>query len=80
MALQEFPASQLQPAAGSGGSAGHVVIMAIACLADNIPAKTSTAAIAGYRLSPTGPPVRSSVIPNDMDRNRLARAACEAST
>jgi hypothetical protein len=71
---------QLQPAAGNSGSAGHVVIMAIACLADNIPAKTGAAAIAGYRLGPTGPPVSSSVIPKGMDRNRLARAACEAST
>lgn len=72
--------AQLEHAEGSTGSAGHVVVMAIACLADNIPAKAGTAAIAGYRLGPTGPPVSSSVIPHGMDKNRLARAACEAST
>jgi hypothetical protein len=72
--------SQLHPAANQPGTSGHVVILAVACLADNIPAKTSTAAIAGYKLSQAGPPLSSSVIPSGMDKNRLARAACEAST
>jgi hypothetical protein len=71
---------QLQPPTGRKGSGGHVVVMAVACLADNIPAPTDTAATAGYQVPSTGPPTPSSVIPNGMNMNQLARAACEAST
>jgi len=73
--------SQFEPTAGNGGSrSGHVVILAVACLADNIPAFTSTAFIVGYVSSKTGPPTATTDIPNGLDKDRLARAACEAST
>jgi hypothetical protein len=58
---------------------GHVVILAIACLADNIPARTDKAAIADYNLS-TGLPVMSGSGLHGFDSNRLARAACQASS
>jgi hypothetical protein len=57
-----------------------VVILAVPCLADNIPAKASTAAVAGYRISDAGPPVSSAAYPHGYDAAQLARAACEANT
>lgn len=68
------------PAASDGRSTGNVVIMAIPCLAPNIPARTGTAAISGYRLSARKPPLATSNVPQGLDLNRLARAACEAAT
>ncbi len=73
--------TQARHAAGdSAFQPGHVVIMAIPCLADNIPAKTSTAAIAGYDVPETGVPAMNTNIPSGLEKNRLARAACEVST
>lgn len=70
---------QLEPSARNATPLfGHVVIMAIACLAVNIPARTSTAALAVYQLSKTRPPLLSTKFPKGLDMNRLARAACEA--
>lgn len=72
---------QFQPPPGKAGVAlGHVVILAIPCLADNIPAPLSTAAVAGYRLSKNGPPVATVRPLGGFDKNRLALAACEANT
>jgi hypothetical protein len=71
--------AQLKPSARNATPLfGHVVIMAIACLAVNIPARTSTAALAVYQLSKTRPPLLSTKFPEGLDMNRLARAACEA--
>ena len=73
--------AELRPHGSSGGhSLGHVVIMAIPCLAPNIPALTNTAAISGYQLSSTNFPIKTSDIPQGADYNQLARAACEAAT
>ena len=72
--------SQLKPSGGGRASLGHVVIMAIPCLAVNIPANTDTAAIVTYQLSKARPPVISSDMPKGLDISRLARAACEASS
>lgn len=73
--------AELKPHGSSGDrSLGHVVIMAIPCLAPNIPARTNTAAISGYQLSSTHFPIKTSDIPQGADYNQLARAACEAAT
>jgi hypothetical protein len=71
--------AQLKPSARNATPLlGHVVIMAIACLAVNIPARTGTAAMAVYQLSKMHPPLFSTKFPEGLDMNRLARAACEA--
>jgi hypothetical protein len=73
--------SELQPSVNSdSGSPGNVVIMAIPCIAPNIPAQTNTAAVSGYRLSGTNPPLATSDIPQGLDINHLALAACEAAS
>src|ERR1700678_958047 len=73
--------SQFQPPTRNRTSRfGNVVVLAIACLADNIPAISSTAAVVGYHLSATGAPVITKDYPGGFDADRLARAACEAST
>jgi hypothetical protein len=73
--------AQLRPRGSSGNhSFGHVVIMAIPCLAPSIPASTSTAAISGYKLSSKKSPIKASNIPQGADYDQLARAACEAAT
>lgn len=65
-------------AANTSSSLGNVVIMAVACLAVNIPARTSTAALAVYQLSKTRPPLIRTNFPKGLNESRLARAACEA--
>jgi len=73
--------AQVHPRARSSASqVGHVVIMAIACLAANIPARSQTAAISGYDLATAGAPVVTPEIPTGLKKDRLARAACEVST
>lgn len=58
---------------------GEVVVMAIACLAVNVPADPNTAAMATYRVSrASGPTSTNGQIPAGLDRHRLANAACQA--
>lgn len=55
-----------------------VVVMAIPCLADNVPAKTNTAAIAAYDIGSASEPSQVNQVPTGFDRQRLANAACQA--
>lgn len=71
---------KLQGSGAHGSRAGEVTVLAVPCLADNIPAQSSAAAIAGYRLSRGAPPVPVSRYPAGFNKDRLARAACEAAT
>jgi hypothetical protein len=57
-----------------------VVVMAVPCLADNIPARSSTAATASYQLAAGEPPTLMSEDLSGFDVDQLARAACQAST
>jgi hypothetical protein len=59
---------------------GVVVIMAVPCLTDNIPADTRTAAFANYDVTSASTPQKVDVSPPGVDRARLARAACQANT
>lgn len=74
-----LPQFQPPPQSSTFGS-GNVVVLAVACLADNIPARANTAAIAGYRLSKTKSPALTAHHLSGFDKNRLARAACQATT
>jgi len=61
------------------GSSGRVVILAVGCLAPNVPADFSTAATAVYRVDADhGPVPTSGRLPAGLDRERLARTACRA--
>ncbi len=72
---------QSQSHANSGNrSLGNVVVLAIPCIAPSVPAQTSTATVSGYRLSSTKLPIKTPDIPQGLDVNHLARAACEADT
>jgi hypothetical protein len=60
---------------------GVVVIMAIPCLADNIPADTKNAVFANYDVTTADTPQKvTSDTPVVADQARLARAACQANT
>ncbi|MFJ7213514.1 hypothetical protein [Amycolatopsis sp. NPDC098790] len=61
---------------------GTVAVMAVPCLADNIPADTSTAAVDGYEFTTTSADGRPAKVapPAGVDRDRLARTACSANT
>jgi hypothetical protein len=61
-------------------ASGQVIIMAVPCLADNVPARTSTAALSAYTISPHARPARSASIPGGFNPTQMARAACEAHT
>jgi hypothetical protein len=63
-----------------GSASGQVVIMAVPCLADNVPARVETSALSSYIVSTNKPPVRSPKIFRGFDATQLARAACEAHT
>jgi hypothetical protein len=77
---EDMLVSQLKPSTGNVSQSGHVVIMAIPCLAINIPALISTADVAVYQLFKTAPPIMSTALPKGLDMNRLALAACETSS
>ena len=68
------------PRNSSTPSLGHVTVMAIPCLAPNIPAQTSTAAFAGYQVSDGKPSIKGSAITQGANADQLARAACEAAS
>jgi hypothetical protein len=71
----------LESKRSKGPDAGAVVvILAVPCLADNIPAKTSTAAVTGYRLSEASAPARTTTYPHGFKEDRLVLAACETNT
>jgi hypothetical protein len=57
-----------------------VVVLAIPCLADNIPARTPMAALAAYDINSTAQPQPVSRIPPGLETDRLARTACQASS
>ncbi|WP_143760742.1 hypothetical protein [Actinosynnema mirum] len=61
-------------------SRGEVTVMAIPCLADNIPASTDLAAYKGYVVTRDSVPVPAPAHPDDFDKEQLARIACSANT
>jgi hypothetical protein len=71
--------ANLDPGQPTAQRPAIVVVMAIPCLADNIPAATSTAALAAYAISSTAEPVRVDRIPSGLHTSRIARAACQLS-
>lgn len=62
------------------GVRARVVVMAVPCLADNLPADIKIADTATYQLTQGKAPRRISSAVAGMDRAQLARAACQAST
>jgi hypothetical protein len=70
----------LDPGAPTAQRPAIVVVMAIPCLSDNIPAATHTAALAAYAIGSAAEPVKANSIPAGLDPQRLARAACQANT
>ncbi|MGX7825954.1 hypothetical protein ACTG9Q_12750 [Actinokineospora sp. 24-640] len=54
-----------------------VVVMAIPCITDNIPADIGLAAVAEYDIGSRPQPRRTPAIPAGYDAERLARAACQ---
>jgi hypothetical protein len=57
-----------------------VLVMAVPCLADNIPARSSLAATASYQLAVGAPPTPLADGLSGFDVDQLARAACQASS
>jgi len=57
-----------------------VVVMAIPCISDNLPAPVSTAATATYDIASGVNPKRQTRSMTGYDAERLARAACQANT
>jgi hypothetical protein len=75
--------TNLEPAATPGTTvSAAVVVFAIPCLSDNVPADHATAAIAAYSISSDGTiqPAPNSPALNrpELNRDQLARTACEA--
>jgi len=71
----------LRPRRPGGASApAMVVVMAIPCTADNLPAAVSTAATATYDIASGENPKRQVRSTTGYDADRLARAACQANT
>ncbi len=70
----------LRPAPPGGQPvSGKVVVLAVACLADNVPADALTDDTVVYAISSTGQLTRLDVDPPEgMDRDRFARTACQA--
>ena len=61
----------------AAGRPAVVVVMAIPCLTDNIPADVDTAAITAYDVGSGSAPVPSDTDPRGFDERQLARAACQ---
>lgn len=79
---QLVTAKELRTSSTDQVTTGRVVILAIACLADNVPASTDTAATVVYRLPGVGSPqLLNEPPPSGLNANRLARlarTACQA--
>ncbi|MEQ0558437.1 hypothetical protein ABJI51_05100 [Amycolatopsis sp. NEAU-NG30] len=71
----------LRPGRPGGASApARVVVMAIPCIADNLPADVTTAAVATYDIASAERPVRQPKPVTGYDPVQLSRAACQANT
>lgn len=73
--------NQLNPnRAGGATSPAYVVVMAIPCISDNIPAEADTAAVATYDIASAVNPRLHEPGLTGYDPRTLARAACQANT
>ncbi|MGW0422782.1 hypothetical protein [Streptomyces sp. NPDC003015] len=63
---------------GGANAKANVVVMAIPCIADNLPADVNTAAVATFDIASGKNPVRQSENTTGYDMQTLARAACQA--
>jgi hypothetical protein len=78
---QQIANLNLQPRGTVAPVVGRVVVLAIPCLSENVPADLGTAAMATYAVSSDGTlmPVSNPGLParQGMDKERLSRVACQ---